>query len=135
MEKRIHLLEYRGWKSNLVVFHLKIKIKMNWFIFCWYFFSDYSHFSQLKFNFMFLTCHRQKMFMVNEKVQSFSCWVCKLYPKVVNENNAVYKGCKKWHWNYTTRHCDEKHKARFYIFHSMLFQQCHFIKTYILQLK
>ena len=137
MEKRIHLLEYRGWKGNLVVFHLKIKIKMKCFTFYWDF-SDCLHFSLLKLSFTFLACHRKNCSWlgINEEDQSFSCWVCKLYFKVANENDAIYKGCKKWHRNYPTRRCDEKHKVRFYIFHSLLFQQLHFIKTYdLLQLK
>ena len=45
---------------------------------------------------------------------SFSCCVCKLYHKVVNENNAFYKGCKKWHRNYPMIHCNKKLKVRLY---------------------
>ena len=52
---------------------------------------------------------------------SFSCCVCKLYHKVVNENNAFYKGCKKWHRNYPMIHCNKKLKVRLYSLYQMLF--------------
>ena len=41
---------------------------------------------------------------IDAEKETFTCWVCKKYPEIANENNKVTKGCSTWHKNYLIRH-------------------------------
>ena len=74
------------------------KLKVGYF----FFFTDFFFFDIS--NCIFLIC--TSWLEINEDEQSFTCWICRLHPKIANEKNAVFKGCNKWHRNYLLRHCD-----------------------------